>query len=145
MPTFRAALDKALERQGAVDYLRQLQRDAQESKRAHGNPRNPRAARPGHEKEFQDAAQTAHHLRVVLNEIEKNPARERRALTARKAVLIADKGIDLVIGIGLAAFAALGIAALFILLHFPEPVIQIAALAGLGLSVVNTAAGWRRK
>lgn len=129
---FGIMLARARERQEALDFLRQLRLDAQARKRAYGNPRNPRAALPGYEKDFLEAAQTSRYLGIILNEIDKSSARERRK---KAAASVASRALDILIGVGLVSTGIFGPAAMCIVLGLNRYIAWAALGVGLYVTV----------
>lgn len=118
----------------AIAWAEDARRAALRRVRAAGNPRNPYRAREGREQEFDAGKKDAFGLELVLTELKAR----RRAGRADEAVRLADRALDAFIGVGLAALAALGLAAAFVLLRLPEPAVQIAAVVGVGAALART-------
>lgn len=124
----------------AIAWAEDARRNALRHVRAAGNPRNPYCAREGREQEFDSGKDNAFGLELALIELKAR----RREGRADKAVRFADRALDAFIGVGLTALAALGLAAAFILLRLPEPAVQIAAVAGVGVALARTVIAARK-
>ena len=124
----------------AIAWAEDARRDALRRVRAAGNPHNPRRAREGREQEFDSGKKDAFGLELALIELKAR----RREDRADEAVRFADRALDAFIGVGLTALAALGLAAAFVLLRLPEPVVQIAAVAGVGVALARTVVAARK-
>lgn len=134
------------QRRGAVAYVQRLRREAQEQKRAYGQPRNPFRAVPGMEKEFQTALNNARYCDFILNELEKKPRRKREIASFFRAV--ADRYLDYLIMIGMLGLAGAGVTILSIGIGVAfgiAPRHGFLALAGVLAVAVTVAELWKRK
>lgn len=114
-----------------------------QQKRAAGDPRAPMRARPGQEEAFAKVETDLSTADFILKLLETEERRERaRALyeMKRKTVKTADALLDGFIIFGLASAAMLGLGAAAVLLSFPDPVIQVTALAGVGVALTRAVA-----
>lgn len=91
----------------AITWAEDARCDALRRVKAAGNPRNPHRAREGREQEFDSGKKDAFGLELALIELKAR----RREDRADEAVRFADRALDIFIGVGLTALAALGLAA----------------------------------
>lgn len=133
-------MKKNIDLERATGLVIRARRDAAFHKRDAGEPRNPAQAKPGQEKAFQEAGESVRAYDVILNLIEKEVKAERlrATLPARaKVQRFADHTLDFVIGVGITAVAALGIAAALLLLRAPDIATRAAAFAGVALIIIR--------
>ncbi|MPM33878.1 hypothetical protein SDC9_80459 [bioreactor metagenome] len=143
---FTQNMNAAFYRRGAIAYVQRLRREAQEQKRAYGQPRNPFRAVPGMEKEFQTALNNARYCDFILNELEKKPRRKREIASFFRAV--ADRYLDYLIMIGMLGLAGAGVTILSIGIGVAfgiAPRHGFLALAGVLAVTVTVAELWKRK
>lgn len=102
----------------------------------YGDPRNPLQALPGREAEFDAATELTRSMGVILGALEREIARMQLTRAKQKALQLRDTALVF----GLASLATLGIAAVFITVGAPDPIIQASAVIGTALSL-----GWAIK
>lgn len=127
----------------AIGEVVTLRREAAHRKRDAGEPRNPLRAKPGREQEFSEAARSVQSYDLILNLLEKAVRRQsiERFLTAKvKLRRLVDRMVNFYVGTGLVALATLGFAAAFVLLQFPAPATQAAAIIGVALGLAYAVA-----
>ena len=114
-----------------------------QQKRAAGDPRAPMRARPGQEAAFEKVEADIAAADFILKLLEMKERRERaRALyeMKRKVFNAADALLDGFIIFGLASAAMLGLGAAAVLLNWPDPIVQVTALVGVGVALVRVVA-----
>lgn len=127
----------------ARGWVGELRRELLRQKRAVGDPRAPMRARPGQEAAFEKVGADLATADFILKLLENEERRERaEALLKlkRKTVRAADVLLDGAILFGLATVAALGLAAAAVLLNFPDAVVQVTALVGVGVALARAVA-----
>lgn len=118
-----------------------VRQNAAVRKRAAGDPRNPRKAKPGRENEFFAAAQSVRNCDLMLALLQQEERRIRMqkwkpiGTVAAKAV---DKVLDVYIGTGITVLATVGFGAAAMLIGAPEPVAQAAGWVGVVLAIAKT-------
>lgn len=127
----------------AREWVGELRRELLRQKRTVGDPRAPMRARPGQEETFEkvetDLAMTEFFLKLLENE-ERRERAEALLKLKRKAVRAADVLLDGAIVFGLASAAMLGVGAVAVLLNFPDAVVQVTALVGVGVALARAVA-----
>lgn len=124
----------------AITWAEGARRAALRRVKAAGHPWHPTKAREGWEAEFLAGKKDAQALELVLIELKAR----RREDRAEEALRFADRALDAFIGVGLASLATLGLAAAFVLLRLPEPAVQVAAVAGVGVALARTVIAARK-
>lgn len=126
--------------EAAIGVATASRRLALQAKRDAGEPRNPARARLGMEEAFKTATRNAHAYDLIFKLLEKEVRLERARASfpvKHKARKIADRIIDISVGVGLISAAAPGLAAALVLLRYPEPVIQITAVMGVAVALAR--------
>ena len=127
----------------ARTWAGELRLELLRQKRAVGDPRAPMRARPGWEAQFEKVEADLAAADFVLNLLESEERRKRAEAVLKlkgQAIRAADVLLDGAIVFGLAAVAALGLAAAAVLLNFPDPVVQATALVGVGVALARAVA-----
>ena len=124
----------------AIAWAEEARRKALQRTRTAGDPRNPYRARVGRGPDFDAGKKDAFGLGLVLAELKARRGYDR----FEHGLKLADRVLDFLIGVGLAALAALGLAAAFVLLRFPEPTVQIAAIVGVGAALARAVIAARK-
>lgn len=125
----------------AIAWAEDARRAALQRERQAGEPRSPGRPRPGREAEFQAARADAATLDTIVKELKT----ARLIGQARRAVRLADRALDILVGVGLVGLAVLGLAALAAVLGYPDTVVRVAALGALGAALARTVIAGRRK
>lgn len=139
----RRSVKKAITSKEARAWAGALRLELLQQKRATGAPRAPMRARPGQEAAFEKAEADIAAADFILKLLEMEERRERaRALykMKRKAINAADTLLDGFIIFGLASAAMLGLGAAAVLLNYPDPIIQVTALVGVGVALARAVA-----
>lgn len=126
--------------EAAITWAEGARYDALRRARESATPYNPYRARDGQGAEYAAAKKEAFALGVILTELKAR----RREDRAEEALRFADRALDVFIGVGLTALAALGLAAAFVLLRLPEPVAQVTAVVGVGVALARTVTAARK-
>lgn len=117
----------------AIAWAEDARRAALRRVRATGDPRNPYRARAGFGEWFDAGKKDAFALELVLAELKAR----RRAERTDAALRWADRALDVFIGVGLTALAALGTAAALLLLRAPDIATRTAAVVGAAYVVIR--------
>lgn len=129
-------MKNAITRKEARAWAEALRLELLRQKRAAGDPRAPMRARPGQKAAFEKAEADIAAADYILKMLEMEALREMK----RKAVKTADALLNGLILFGLASAAMLGLGAAAVLLNFPDPVIQVTALVGVGVALAQAVA-----
>ena len=130
-------MEKVKKIESAWAWARDARLAALRQKREHlAAQRDPFAARPGMEDNFERIDRDITALDTILSAVEDAHARARGAAVKRKALRLRDMALVF----GLASLATLGIAAVFITVGAPDPITQASAVIGTSLSL-----GWALK
>lgn len=123
----------------AISLIENARFNALRAKRDAGDPHNPFCAQSGRESEYYKAAQSAQTYDLILKVLKK----EKKHEACKKAQTLKKKAkhlffcvMDVFVVAGLTALACMGIAAVVMLLQFPNPVIQAAAVIGASAALV---------
>ena len=116
----------------------ELKKEAQRTKCAVGQTKNPFKAVPGLETEFEKAVKTIRYCDNILNEIEKN--RERKLRLRRAAYFLEETVVALVMCVGLIGAVCFGLSFIFAVIGIPLWAVLLALAAGSLLAV-----GWSWK
>lgn len=125
-------------RRETVAYVEELKKEAQRTKCAVGQTKNPFKAVPGLETEFEKAVKTIRYCDNILNEIEKN--RERKLRLRRAAYFLEETVVALVMCVGLIGAVCFGLSFIFAVIGIPLWAVLLALAAGSLLAV-----GWSWK
>ena len=128
-------------RRETVAYVEELKKEAQRTKCAVGQTKNPFKAVPGLETEFEKAVKTIRYCDNILNEIEKN--RERKLRLRRAAYFLEETVVALValvMCVGLIGAVCFGLNFIFAVIDIPLWAVLLALAAGSLLAV-----GWSWK
>ena len=123
-------------RRETVAYVEELKKEAQRTKCAVGQTKNPFKAVPGLETEFEKAVKTIRYCDNILNEIEKNRERKLR----RAAYFLEETVVALVMCVGLIGAVCFGLSFIFAVIGIPLWAVLLALAAGSLLAV-----GWSWK
>lgn len=131
-------MKKTITRKEARAWAGALRLELLRQKRAAGDPRAPMRARPGQEAAFEKAEADIAAADFILKMLETEEKRERAWAfwqMKRKAGKTAEALLNGFILFGLASAAMLGLGAAAMLLSFPDPVIQVTTLVGVGAAL----------
>ena len=128
-------------RRETVAFVEGLKKDAQRTKHAVGQTKNPFKAVPGLEAEFEKAVKTIRYCDNILSEIEKNRERKRRLHQA--AYFLEDTLVALValvMCVGLIGAVCFGLSFIFAVIDIPLWAVLLALVAG---SLVAAGLSWK--
>ena len=123
----------------AISLTEDVRLNALRIKRDAGDPHNPFCAKSGREAEYYKATQSIQTCDLILKTLKKEKKREawKKAQTLKKkAKHLFFCVMDVFVVAGLTALACMGIAAVAMLLKFPNPVIQAATVVGASAALV---------
>ncbi len=123
----------------AILLTEDVRHNALRLKRDAGDPHNPFCAKSGQEAEYYKAIQNVQACDLILKALkkeEKHEAWKKAQTLKKKAKHLFFCVMDVFVVSGLTALACMGIAAVVMLLQFPNPVIQAAAVIGASAALV---------
>lgn len=123
----------------AISLTEDVRLNALRIKRDAGDPHNPFYAKSGQEAEYYKATQSIQTCDLILKVLKKEKKHEawKKARTLKKkAKHLFFCVMDVFVVAGLTALACMGIAAVVMLLKFPNPVIQAASVIGASAALV---------